>query len=217
MSTGGFESQTTSGVTDLAAIARGAGIEHVASTGHARSVRQGVHGGARTRRLSVIVAHVPPSARSNIRHGLAAAGERVSLQALDRTATENGRPRTEGRRARCCRDPIRPGYDIEAATADPVARVVHPDEQLLAGASDRRHARSRRALSRVVEPERDRFGRLDGGGGAGQGGVRKADRRCGGRHRGVQLGVGGHERGGQRAGIWRTAIEDEKMEGRRSS
>lgn len=29
LSTGGFESQTTSGITDLAAIARGAGIEHV--------------------------------------------------------------------------------------------------------------------------------------------------------------------------------------------
>ncbi len=31
LSTGGFDSQTTSGITDLAAIARGAGIEHVAS------------------------------------------------------------------------------------------------------------------------------------------------------------------------------------------
>src|ERR1019366_1188256 len=31
LSTGGFHSQTASGVTDLAAIARGAGIEHVAS------------------------------------------------------------------------------------------------------------------------------------------------------------------------------------------
>ena len=32
LSTGGFTSHTTSGITDLAAIARGAGIEHVAST-----------------------------------------------------------------------------------------------------------------------------------------------------------------------------------------
>jgi sulfopyruvate decarboxylase subunit beta len=31
LSTGGFESQTATGVTDLAAIARGAGIEHVAT------------------------------------------------------------------------------------------------------------------------------------------------------------------------------------------
>lgn len=31
LSTGGFESQTTTGITDLAAIARGAGIEHVAA------------------------------------------------------------------------------------------------------------------------------------------------------------------------------------------
>jgi sulfopyruvate decarboxylase subunit beta len=31
LSTGGFDSHTTSGVTDLAAIARGAGIEHVAT------------------------------------------------------------------------------------------------------------------------------------------------------------------------------------------
>ena len=33
LSTGGFDSHTTSGVTDLAAIARGAGIEHVAAVG----------------------------------------------------------------------------------------------------------------------------------------------------------------------------------------
>jgi len=31
LSTGGFDSQTTTGVTDLAAIARGAGVEHVAA------------------------------------------------------------------------------------------------------------------------------------------------------------------------------------------
>ena len=31
LSTGGFESHTTSGVTDLAAVARGAGIEHALS------------------------------------------------------------------------------------------------------------------------------------------------------------------------------------------
>jgi len=31
LSTGGFDSHTTSGITDLAAIARGAGIEHVAA------------------------------------------------------------------------------------------------------------------------------------------------------------------------------------------
>src|SRR6059058_3633604 len=31
LSTGGFDSHTTAGITDLAAIARGAGIEHVAS------------------------------------------------------------------------------------------------------------------------------------------------------------------------------------------
>jgi sulfopyruvate decarboxylase subunit beta len=30
LSTGGFDSQTTAGITDLAAIARGAGVEHVA-------------------------------------------------------------------------------------------------------------------------------------------------------------------------------------------
>jgi len=33
LSTGGFDTHTTSGVTDLAAIARGAGIEHVAAVG----------------------------------------------------------------------------------------------------------------------------------------------------------------------------------------
>jgi len=33
LSTGGFDSQTTSGITDLAAIARAAGIEHVADVG----------------------------------------------------------------------------------------------------------------------------------------------------------------------------------------
>src|SRR5919206_1942797 len=31
LSTGGFDSHTASGITDLAAMARGAGIEHVAS------------------------------------------------------------------------------------------------------------------------------------------------------------------------------------------
>ena len=50
LSTGGFDSQTTSGVTDLAAIARGAGIAHVASAADSGRVRRGVHGRARARR-----------------------------------------------------------------------------------------------------------------------------------------------------------------------
>jgi sulfopyruvate decarboxylase subunit beta len=58
LSTGGFESHTASGVTDLAAIARGAGIEHVASADDPMSFGEAVIEAFERDALSVIVARV---------------------------------------------------------------------------------------------------------------------------------------------------------------
>lgn len=58
LSTGGFESHTTSGVTDLAAIARGAGIEHVAAVNDPVAFGEAVIDAFDRDALSVIVARV---------------------------------------------------------------------------------------------------------------------------------------------------------------
>jgi sulfopyruvate decarboxylase subunit beta len=58
LSTGGFESQTASGVTDLAAIARGAGIEHVQAVSTPLEFGEAVLEALERRDLSVIVAKV---------------------------------------------------------------------------------------------------------------------------------------------------------------
>jgi len=58
LSTGGFDSHTTSGVTDLAAIARGAGIEHVASVDSIMGFGDAVIDAFARHDLSVIVAKV---------------------------------------------------------------------------------------------------------------------------------------------------------------
>ncbi len=58
LSTGGFESQTTSGITDLAAIARGAGIEHVAEAGTDLEFGEAFVEALERDDLSVIVARV---------------------------------------------------------------------------------------------------------------------------------------------------------------
>jgi sulfopyruvate decarboxylase subunit beta len=58
LSTGGFDSQTMSGVTDLAAIARGAGIEHVASVESAVAFGEAFVAALERDDLSVIVAKV---------------------------------------------------------------------------------------------------------------------------------------------------------------
>jgi sulfopyruvate decarboxylase subunit beta len=58
LSTGGFDSHTTSGVTDLAAIARGAGIEHVADVDSVVDFGDAVLDAFRRDEFSVIVAHV---------------------------------------------------------------------------------------------------------------------------------------------------------------
>lgn len=58
LSTGGFTSHTTSGVTDLAAIARGAGIEHVASVDSAVAFGEAFVEALEGDDLSVIVAKV---------------------------------------------------------------------------------------------------------------------------------------------------------------
>ena len=58
LSTGGFDSHTTSGVTDLAAIARGAGIEHVALVDSIMGFGDAVIEAFERQDFSVIVAKV---------------------------------------------------------------------------------------------------------------------------------------------------------------
>jgi sulfopyruvate decarboxylase subunit beta len=58
LSTGGFDSHTTSGVTDLAAMARGAGIEHVAGVDSIVAFGEAVVEAFKRDGLSVIVARV---------------------------------------------------------------------------------------------------------------------------------------------------------------
>ena len=58
LSTGGFDSQTTSGITDLAAIARGAGIQHVATAGTLMEFGEAALEALERDDLSVIVAKV---------------------------------------------------------------------------------------------------------------------------------------------------------------
>lgn len=58
LSTGGFESQTATGVTDLATIARGAGVEHVADVDDAMAFGEAFVGALERNALSVIVARV---------------------------------------------------------------------------------------------------------------------------------------------------------------
>ena len=58
LSTGGFDSHTTAGVTDLAAIARGAGIDHVAAVDSAIDFGKAAVEALKRDDLSVIVAKV---------------------------------------------------------------------------------------------------------------------------------------------------------------
>ena len=58
LSTGGFSSHTTAGITDLAAIARGAGVEHVASVDTPLNFGEAVLEALGRDDLSVIVAKV---------------------------------------------------------------------------------------------------------------------------------------------------------------
>lgn len=58
LSTGGFDSHTTSGITDLAAMARGAGIEHVAAVASIVDFGEAVVAAFARDDLSVIVAKV---------------------------------------------------------------------------------------------------------------------------------------------------------------
>ena len=58
LSTGGFDSHTTSGMTDLAAIARGAGLEHVALVDSIMGFGDAVIEAFERQDLSVIVAKV---------------------------------------------------------------------------------------------------------------------------------------------------------------
>ena len=58
LSTGGFDSHTTSGITDLAALARAAGIEHVAAVDGVVEFGEAVIEAFQRRDLSVIVARV---------------------------------------------------------------------------------------------------------------------------------------------------------------
>jgi len=58
LSTGGFDSHTTSGITDIAAIARGAGIEHVVAVDTAVGFGEAFIAASERNDLSVIVAKV---------------------------------------------------------------------------------------------------------------------------------------------------------------
>src|SRR5262245_52386446 len=58
LSTGGFDSHTTSGITDLAAIARGAGVEHVAAVDSVVGFGEAVIEAFARHEFSVIVAKV---------------------------------------------------------------------------------------------------------------------------------------------------------------
>jgi sulfopyruvate decarboxylase subunit beta len=58
LSTGGFDSQTATGVTDIAAIARGAGIEHVAAVSTTTEFGEAFVEALERNDLSVIVAKV---------------------------------------------------------------------------------------------------------------------------------------------------------------
>jgi sulfopyruvate decarboxylase subunit beta len=58
LSTGGFDSHTTSGITDIAAIARGAGIEHVSAVDTAVGFGEAFISALERDDLSVIVARV---------------------------------------------------------------------------------------------------------------------------------------------------------------
>ncbi len=58
LSTGGFDSHTTSGITDLAAMARGAGIEHVAAVDSVMAFGEAMIEAFAREDLGVIVARV---------------------------------------------------------------------------------------------------------------------------------------------------------------
>jgi sulfopyruvate decarboxylase subunit beta len=58
LSTGGFDTHTTSGLTDLAAIARGAGVEHVSAVGTPMEFGEAFLEALQRADLSVIVARV---------------------------------------------------------------------------------------------------------------------------------------------------------------
>jgi sulfopyruvate decarboxylase subunit beta len=58
LSTGGFDSHTTSGITDLAAIARGAGVEHAVSVDEPMAFGEAFMEAMEGDDLGVIVAHV---------------------------------------------------------------------------------------------------------------------------------------------------------------
>jgi sulfopyruvate decarboxylase subunit beta len=58
LSTGGFDSHTTSGITDIAAIARGAGVEHVTAVDTAVGFGEAFIAALERNDLSVIVAKV---------------------------------------------------------------------------------------------------------------------------------------------------------------
>ena len=58
LSAGGFDSHTTAGITDLAAIARGAGIEHVAAVDSPMDFGEAAVEALERDDLSVIVARV---------------------------------------------------------------------------------------------------------------------------------------------------------------
>ena len=132
LSTGGFDSHTTSGITDLAAIARGAGIEHVAAVDSVMDFGEAVIDAFARRRSERDRREGRRRRPEPLRHGPAAAGERVPIQAVDRrteedlrdctsvtslvaagTAATAGRPPIRGR----SREWLRSGHRLRARVA----------------------------------------------------------------------------------------------------
>ena len=95
LSTGGFDSHTTSGITDLAAIARGAGIEHVAAVDSVMAFGEAAIEAFARNDLSVIVAKVAAVGPNHYGMDLAA-GKRVSIQTVDRREEVCGAARPRG-------------------------------------------------------------------------------------------------------------------------
>ena len=113
LSTGGFDSHTTSGITDLAAIARGAGIEHVTAVDSVMEFGEAVMDAFDARRSERDRREGRGRRPEPLRDGPAPARERVPVQAVDRRTEEEMRETGPSAPAAFLSD-IRPGIGDEA-------------------------------------------------------------------------------------------------------